>query len=61
MVPTIQDRVKEIQHKIADFLSLKVDKLVFEFRELPGYVDLDLFTINAIHKQQFFFILPKVG
>ena len=25
MVPTIQDRVKEIQHKIADCLSLKVD------------------------------------
>ena len=55
MVPTIQDRVKEIQHKIADCLSLKVDQLVFEFSELPDYVDLDLFTINAIHKQQFFF------
>ncbi|MBE1615992.1 hypothetical protein IDF54_14140, partial [Flavobacterium sp. SaA2.13] len=29
--------------------------MVFEFNEMPDYVDLDLFTINAVHKQQFFF------
>ena len=36
-------------------LSLKTNQLVFEFNEMPDYVDLDLFTINAVHKQQFFF------
>ena len=55
MVSTIQDRVKEIQQKIASCLSLKTSQLVFEFNEMPDYVDLDLFTINAVHKQQFFF------
>ena len=30
MVSTIQDRVKEIQQKIASCLSLKTNQLVFE-------------------------------
>ena len=44
MVSTIQDRVKEIQQKIASCLSLKTSQLVFEFNEMPDYVDL--FTIQ---------------
>ena len=55
MIPKVKDRVIEIQEKIAACLSIKTDQLVFEFNEMPDYVDLDLFTINAVHKQQFFF------
>ena len=55
MIPKVKDRVIEIQEKIAACLSINTDQLVFEFNEMPDYVDLDLFTINAVHKQQFFF------
>ena len=55
MIAKTKDRVSEIQKKIASSLSIKSDLLVFEFHEMPDYVDLDLFTINEIHKQQFFF------
>lgn len=55
MIAKTKDRVNEIQQKIANSLSLKADQLIFEFHEMPDYVDLDLFTINEVHKQQFFF------
>ena len=53
MVSTIQ----EMQRFTKDcFLFIaKTNQLVFEYNEMPDYVDLDLFTINAVHKQQFFF------
>ena len=55
MITKTKDRVLEIKKKIAQSLSLSIEQLVFEFHEMPEYVDLDLFTINAVHKQQFFF------
>ena len=55
MIAKTKDRVSEIQKKIASSLSIKSDLLVFEYHEMPDYVDLDLFTINEVHKQQFFF------
>jgi hypothetical protein len=55
MIAKTKDRVSEIQKKIANSLSINLDHLVFEYHEMPDYVDLDLFTINKVHKQQFFF------
>ena len=55
MIANIKDRVSQIESKIASSLSIKLDQLVFEYHEMPNYVDLDLFTINEVHKQQFFF------
>jgi len=55
MIANIKDRVSQIENKIANSLSIKLDQLVFEYHEMPNYVDLDLFTINEVHKQQFFF------
>tara|TARA_B100001287_G_scaffold40717_2_gene29892 strand:- start:651 stop:1052 length:402 start_codon:yes stop_codon:yes gene_type:complete len=55
MIANIKDRVSQIENKIAHSLSIKLDQLVFEYHEMPDYVDLDLFTINEVHKQQFFF------
>ena len=55
MINNITTRVEEIQKKIGQCLGLNENQIVFEFNKLPNYVDLDLFTINAIHKQQFFF------
>ena len=55
MIANIKDRVSQIENKIARSLSIKLDQLVFEYHEMPNYVDLDLFTINEVHKQQFFF------
>lgn len=55
MIAKTKDRVSEIEKKIANSLSIKSDLLVFEYHEMPDYVDLDLFTINKVHKQQFFF------
>ena len=55
MINNITTRVEEIQDKISQSLGLSNNQVVFEFNKMPNYVDLDLFTINAIHKQQFFF------
>tara|TARA_B100000927_G_scaffold199300_1_gene161205 strand:- start:638 stop:1039 length:402 start_codon:yes stop_codon:yes gene_type:complete len=55
MIANIKDRVSQIENKIANSLSINLDQLVFEYHEMPNYVDLDLFTINEVHKQQFFF------
>ncbi|MBM78132.1 MAG: hypothetical protein CL846_06590 [Crocinitomicaceae bacterium] len=55
MINNITTRVEEIQGKISQSLGLSNNQVVFEFNKMPNYVDLDLFTINAIHKQQFFF------
>ena len=55
MINNVTTRVEEIQKKISQSLGLKDDQVVFEFNKMPDYVDLDLFTINPIHKQQFFF------
>jgi hypothetical protein len=55
MITKTEDRVTQIQNKIAESLSINIDQLLFEYHEMPDYVDLDLFTINEVHKQQFFF------
>lgn len=55
MITKTEDRVTQIQNKIAESLSINLDQLLFEYHEMPDYVDLDLFTINEVHKQQFFF------
>jgi hypothetical protein len=55
MISNVTTRVDEIQKKISNCLGLNENQIVFEFNKMPNYVDLDLFTINAIHKQQFFF------
>jgi hypothetical protein len=55
MTNNISTRVEEIQKKISRGLGLKENQIVFELNVMPNYVDLDLFTINSIHKQQFFF------
>ena len=55
MITSTSTRVEEIQKKIAQSLSLNKDQIVFEFNKMPDYIDLDLFTINPVHKQQFFF------
>jgi len=55
MITKTKDRLKGLQNKIAKSLSMNINQLVFDFHEYPNYVDLDIFTINAVHKQQFFF------
>jgi hypothetical protein len=55
MITKTEDRVTQIQNKIDESLSINIDQLLFEYHEMPDYVDLDLFTINEVHKQQFFF------
>jgi hypothetical protein len=55
MIANIKDRVSQIENKIASTLSIKSNQLIFEYHEMPDYVDLDLFTVNEVHKQQFFF------
>ena len=55
MIANIKDRVSQIEDKIANSLSIKSNQLIFEYHEMPDYVDLDLFTVNEVHKQQFFF------
>ena len=55
MIANIKDRVSQIENKIAKSLSIKSNQLIFDYHEMPDYVDLDLFTVNEVHKQQFFF------
>jgi hypothetical protein len=55
MIANIKDRVSQIENKIASTLSIGSNQLIFEYHEMPDYVDLDLFTVNEVHKQQFFF------
>ena len=55
MIANIKDRVSQIENKIASNLSIGSQQLIFEYHEMPDYVDLDLFTVNEVHKQQFFF------
>tara|TARA_B100001287_G_scaffold150032_1_gene126296 strand:- start:6197 stop:6598 length:402 start_codon:yes stop_codon:yes gene_type:complete len=55
MIANIKDRVSQIENKIAKTLSIKSNQLIFEYHVMPEYVDLDLFTVNEVHKQQFFF------
>ena len=55
MLTKIKDRELEIKNKIAQSLNIDLDQMVFDYHQMPDYVDLDLFTINKVHKQQFFF------
>ena len=55
MLTKIKDRELEIKNKIAQSLNIELDQMVFDYHQMPDYVDLDLFTINKVHKQQFFF------
>lgn len=55
MIANVKDRVSQIENKIASTLSIGSNQLIFEYHEMPDYVDLDLFTVNEVHKQQFFF------
>lgn len=55
MLTKIKDRELEIKNKIAQSLNIGLDQMVFDYHQMPDYVDLDLFTINKVHKQQFFF------
>tara|TARA_B100001093_G_C26833075_1_gene1017058 strand:+ start:384 stop:785 length:402 start_codon:yes stop_codon:yes gene_type:complete len=55
MITKIKDRELEIKNKIAQSLNIGLDQMVFDYHQMPDYVDLDLFTINKVHKQQFFF------
>jgi len=55
MIANVKDRVSQIENKIASTLSIGSHQLIFEYHEMPDYVDLDLFTVNEVHKQQFFF------
>jgi hypothetical protein len=55
MITKIKDRELIIKSKIAQSLNIELDQMVFDYHQMPDYVDLDLFTINKVHKQQFFF------
>ena len=55
MLTKIKDRELEIKNKIAQSLNIELDQMVFDYHQMPDYIDLDLFTINKVHKQQFFF------
>jgi hypothetical protein len=44
-----------IEHKIASYLGLKENQLIFNFRQIDGITTLDLITINPHHQQSFLF------
>jgi hypothetical protein len=44
-----------IEQKIASYLGLKENQLIFNFRQIDGITTLDLITINPHHQQSFLF------
>jgi len=48
-------RISELQQKIRKALNINEENICFEFHQMPDYFDLDLITVNPIHKQSFLF------
>lgn len=44
-----------LQNEIEDYLGLKGNSLIFEYREQEGKTRLDLITVNPRHNQSFLF------
>lgn len=48
-------RIAELQESIRKNIGMDESQLIFEFHQMPDYVDLDLITVNPKHKQSFLY------
>jgi hypothetical protein len=54
-ISSVHVECARLQTEIEDYLGMKGNSLIFEYREIEGKIRLDLITINPRHNQSFLF------